>query len=76
MSIQLDFYCLCDLCEDDLELVAGVIQSVMKPKHKLSRIKTSIDNLQLNSYTKPIEHLLQMPIKNLKAIIKFKEMGL
>ena len=76
MCIKDDFYILCQLCDDDLNLTARVIQAVKKPHHRLSRIQKSIENLWLLDYQESICNLLDRPCKELKTIIEFKRLGL
>lgn len=71
-----DFYTLCEFCDDNLNLVAKVIQSVKKPHHRLSRIEKSLENLWLMEYQSTINSLLDRPYKELKTIIEFKRLGL
>lgn len=50
-----DYYLLTDLCSNDLEVVANLIEFVSTPK---SRTVSDLEALKLNRYYKPIEIIL------------------
>jgi hypothetical protein len=65
-----DFYILCDICDDDLDLVAKLIQIHLIPHRKLSRIRTDMTYLRIAHYRPTITTLLDTPYKTIQLQIE------
>lgn len=67
MSVISEYFLLCEILDDQVEIVAKIIQSHHKPKTQLAKIRMNLENLKVAQYSTTITMLLDKPIQYLKA---------
>lgn len=71
-----DFYDICEICNDDLNIVIEVIAFHHTPEEKLSRVRSDImeytEQTRLEKYAKTFDKVLSLPSVYLKCFIAVK----
>lgn len=69
-----DFFTLSDICNDDLMIVAELIQFHHKPMERVSRIKSDVNNWRdrerLDKYASTIDKILSLPNTYVKTLVQ------
>lgn len=67
MDLIDDYYAMCEILDDDTELIVRAIKELAKAKEKPSMIIVWCENLNVNKLSKYVNIILSMPISNIKV---------
>lgn len=62
-----EYYMLCEILGDDLEMVAKIIQHHQTKKEKLQKIQNNLEDLKITKYKDDIKMILDKPIQYIRA---------
>ena len=62
-----DYYLLCEVMDDDIEMVAKIIHHHQKQKEKVNKIMENCENGKVLRYDEIIKEVLDQPINYIRA---------